>query len=199
MEFKDRLARLLAQNGISQSELSRKTGISDSKISCYVSGRYKPNGASLSKIAKVLGVTPAYLVGQEEPRRPAVMLSRGIPLLGKVAAGEPIFAAENVVSFLPADEPSENLFALSVKGESMSPRIMDGDVVLVRRQETAEDGDVVIALVGDEATCKIFKKSHAGVTLVPFNPAFAPFVYSGSEVDELRILGVVIESRHRWA
>lgn len=196
-DFIRNLTSALLREGITQAELSRRTGISDSKISSYLRGRYKPNGETLSKIASVLHVSPAWLIGQETARASAPS-GYGIPLIGKVAAGSPIFAQENVVGHLPADAPSGDLFALSVSGDSMSPRILDGDVVIVKRQEAAEDGDVVIALVNDEATCKVFRRSAWGVTLVPFNPAFQPLVFAGGEASELRILGVVVESRHKW-
>lgn len=80
----------------------------------------------------------------------------------------------------------------------MSPRIMDGDIVLVRQQDAAEDGDLVIAEIDGEATCKVLKRSHGAVMLVPFNAAFAPFVFSGQQAEDLRILGKVVESRHEW-
>lgn len=107
----------------------------------------------------------------------------------------PITAQEDIIGTVYTDK---NVFALRVSGDSMSPRIMDGDVVLVRRQDSAEDGDLVIAMIDGEATCKVLKRSHGSVMLVPFNAAFAPLVYSGQEAEDLHILGKVVESRHEW-
>ena len=96
-----------------------------------------------------------------------------IPVLGNVAAGVPIEAIENIIDY---EEISEELahtgdfFALKIKGDSMEPRICDGDVVIVRKQDYAETGDLVIALVnGDSATCKRLAKYPSGIRLIPFN------------------------------
>lgn len=202
--FVERFRKAMFLKGINQAELSRVTGFSDGKVSCWYNGRYKPNAQAVAKIAAALGVTPAWLVGEGSEDLPALTkkVSDPIPfktnrvnVIGDVAAGVPITAQEDIVGTVLTDR---DVFALRIKGDSMSPRIMDGDIVLVDQDACPEDGDVVIALVGDEATCKIFKKAHGNVTLVPFNAAYPPFVYSGNEIENLRILGVVVEHRHRW-
>ena len=196
--FQERLKRAMFLAGIRKTDLAERAGIDRGKVSAYVSGRYKPNAETLAKIAAALGVTPDWLLGREE--MPAAKLTKpGIPGVGKVAAGMPILAQENILGYLSCDFPNQDLFALIIKGDSMSPRILDGDTVIVRRQETAEDGDLVIALIDDEATCKVFHRSSWGVTLVPFNTAFQPIILSKEAAEDLRILGVVVEHRHSWA
>ena len=188
--FTERLKEAMANKGVRQVDLVRSTGIHKSKISCYVMGKYLPNADAMSKLSVALGVTPEWLMGKDEKKKVLV------PILGKVAAGSPIFAQEDILGYTVADE--EGVFALVVKGDSMSPRILDGDLLLVRRQDTAEDGDLIVALVDDEATCKVFKRNAWGITLVPFNTAFAPLMYAGAEADTVKIIGRVVESRHRW-
>ena len=94
---------------------------------------------------------------------------------------------------------SEQLFALLVKGESMRDAgILSGDVVVVRRQPTAEPGDIVVALVGDEATVKTFRMNRGRVELRPANPAFEPIIVDASNGERFSILGKVIEVRRSY-
>jgi repressor LexA len=184
-------------NGVRQAELVDKTGIDKGSLSSYVNGRYMPNADKIAKIATALGVSVNFLLGKEEIPIAKFTLPQfhDVPVLGSVAAGTPILAQEDVIGTVMTDK---DVFALKVKGDSMSPRIMDGDIVLVRQQDAAEDGDLVIAEIDGEATCKVLKRSHSSVMLVPFNAAFTPIVYTGQEAEDLRILGKVVESRHEW-
>lgn len=195
--FVTQLRKAMFLRGMKQVELSRATGLTDSQISSWYNGRYRPNAEAMTKIAAALGVTTDYLLGKEEIPIAKFTLPQfhDVPVLGSVAAGTPILAQEDVIGTVMTDK---DVFALRIKGDSMSPRIMDGDIVLVRQQDAAEDGDLVIAEIEGEATCKVLKRSHGSVMLVPFNAAFAPFVYSGQEAEDLRILGKVVESRHEW-
>lgn len=195
--FVTQLRKAMFLRGMKQVELSRATGLTDSQISSWYNGRYRPNAEAMTKIAAALGVTTDYLLGKEEIPIAKLTLPQfhDVPVLGSVAAGTPILAQEDVIGTVMTDK---DVFALKVKGDSMSPRIMDGDIVLVRQQDAAEDGDLVIAEIDGEATCKVLKRSHGSVMLVPFNAAFAPFVFSGQQAEDLRILGKVVESRHEW-
>ena len=190
--------------GIRQKDISDRTGISDSKISSYVTGRYKPNAETLAKIANALGVDAAWLAGEGPDAEPEEFTRgergfREIPIVGRVAAGAPIFAIENQVDSLMVRDNRTGLFGLRIVGDSMAPRIMDGDLVVVQQQDDAKDGDIIIALIDDEATCKVIKKSAWGISLVPFNSSYAPFVYTEREAEErMHIVGKVIGSYHSW-
>lgn len=127
-----------------------------------------------------------------------------IPVLGDVAAGIPIEAIEDIVDY---EEISTTMastgefFGLRIKGASMEPRMRDGDVVIVRKQDTAETGDVVVVLVnGDSATVKRIKKEPSGITLIPNNPAYDSIYYSNDEIQSLpvRIIGKVVELRAKF-
>lgn len=193
--FMQRMKETMQEKGIRQTDLVEKTGIDKGALSSYMNGRYMPNAEKFAKIANALGVSADYLLGKEEAQTEKPPKIHEVSVLGKVAAGVPISAQEDIIGSIWTDK---ECFALKVKGDSMSPRIMDGDIVLVKKQESAEDGDLVIAEIEGEATCKVLKRSHGSVMLVPFNAAFAPFVYTGQEAEDLRILGKVVESRHEW-
>lgn len=113
-----------------------------------------------------------------------------VPVLGRVAAGEPLFASENIESYFPIPAeymPKEEAFMLQVKGDSMvNAGILDGDHIMVRSQPTAENGDVVVALIGDSATVKTFYKENGCYRLQPENDTMDPII-----VKECMILGKV--------
>lgn len=113
-----------------------------------------------------------------------------VPLLGRVAAGQPLLAVENIETYFPVPSeyiPNEETFMLRVTGDSMvNAGIFDGDNILVQRQSTAEDGEMVVALVDDSATVKTFYKEDGHYRLQPKNPAMAPII-----VDDCTILGKV--------
>jgi repressor LexA len=121
-------------------------------------------------------------------------IASGIPILGRVAAGQPIAAQEDVEGHVTLDEmfpARDDLFALRVKGQSMKDRgILNGDVVVVRRQEYAREGDPVVALVGDDATVKTYRRTADAIELVPENPDFQTLRFERE--DEVRIVGVVV-------
>ena len=131
-----------------------------------------------------------------------IRFSLKIPVLGRVAAGSPIEAYEEIIDWVNISEEMARdgeYFGLMVKGDSMEPKISHGDTLIVRRQDDADDGDIVIALVnGNDAVCKRLKKYADGaVALVSTNPAYAPIYFSGEEVAEtpVRIIGRVKELR----
>ncbi len=112
----------------------------------------------------------------------------GVPILGTVAAGAPILAVEDAIGYIPYDpERSGEYFALKIKGESMiNAGILDGDMIIVRRQDTALNGEIVVALLGDEATCKRLSRSGGQVLLLPENEEYSPI-----DGNEASILGKV--------
>ena len=143
-----------------------------------------------------------YEIPSALPASPVYEKGAKIPILGTVAAGAPIYAEENVVGHeIVSSSFGENLFALQIHGASMEPKISDGDVVIVRQQDDAESGQIVIALVGDdEATCKRFVRYDDGtVALLPLNQAFAPLIFPAGRTEEVKIIGIVLESRSRFA
>lgn len=127
-----------------------------------------------------------------------------INVLGRVSAGIPIEAVEEIID---QEEITEELartgsfFGLQIKGNSMEPRICEGDVVIVRQQDDAESGDVVIALInGDDAVCKRLRKYRDGIELISNNPSYEPMYFDNDDIEKkpVRIIGKVIELRGKF-
>lgn len=200
--FNERLKTLRIQRKMTQSELAKKIYISQPAYSKYEVGTASPNPETLSKIADALDVSVDYLLGSDsQPARPGYIR---IPVLGRVAAGIPIDAIEEVIDWedISAEAAGDGeYFGLQIKGHSMEPKISDGDVVIVRRQPDVDSGDIAVVLVnGDDATVKKVKKSPQGVTLIPSNPAYEPMYYTNAEIESLpvQILGRVVELRAKF-
>ena len=140
------------------------------------------------------GLSRAIMLARPSSRNDAGELrANAIPIVGQVTAGQPILAVQNVegwLSFKPMDL-SKEVFGLRVKGMSMKDKgIMDGDLVVVRQQPTADDGDIVVALLEDSATVKTFRKKKSGYELEPANEDFKPIPIT--EGTYFQILGKVI-------
>ncbi len=132
---------------------------------------------------------------------PGAAQLREVPVIGRVAAGEPILATENVEGTLAVDRsfvPSDDVFALRVSGESMrNAGIMDGDYVLARHQQTANQGDIVVAVIGEEATVKRYYLDGLQIRLMPENDTFDPILVDPSQ-DDFRIAGKIVGLMRRF-
>lgn len=216
--FIERLNSLCVEKGISKRELERTAGLSIGSTSKWNEKNGKvPNATSQEKIANYFDVSIDYLMGRTDSMLErfndqhdiealsdfAKKYEKGqiIPVLGKVVAGIPIEAVEEILDYEEIPErlaKCGNYFGLQIKGDSMSPRMTAGDVVIVRQQEDADSGDIVIVKVdGENATCKKLIKHVDGISLVSFNPSYAPIYYSNKEVQTfpVQILGKVVELR----
>lgn len=118
-----------------------------------------------------------------------------IPLLGEIACGEPIYADEDRESYVEAGTDVRADFCLRAKGDSMiNARILDGDIVFIRNQSNVENGEIAAVIIDDEATLKrvYYNRANGILQLVAENPSFPPLVYSGDELDTIRILGKAV-------
>ena len=186
-------------------DLADKTNMSKSTLQRYETGAIKNLPLDkLEVLASALQTTPAYLMGwdeaKEEPKKKGVK----IPVLGRVAAGVPIEMIEDVLDY---EEITEDMakhgeyFALKIQGDSMTPRIWNNDVVIVKQQDDAENGDIVIAAInGDDAVCKRLQKYNDGIALISLNPVYDPIYLKKDEIDgkPVRILGKVVELRGKF-
>lgn len=192
--------------GLTLAEIADKVGVSEATVQRWESGNIKNiRHERIARLADVLQVSPAFLMGwddaqhAEQPRR-AVR----IPVLGRVQAGIPIEAVEEILDYeeiTPEMASTGDHFALRIRGASMEPKFSDGDVIIVRKQPDADTGDIAVVLVnGDEATVKKIKKSPSGIALLPTNPAFEPMFYSPQEIEALpvTIIGKVVELRAKF-
>lgn len=201
MNIGERIKKLCRANDIKVTNMEKELGIAKGYITHLEKDGSVPSATRLKKIAAYLGVSEEMLLGHEEPTSSGGVL---IPLVGRVSAGLPITAVENV---LGQEEISKKLaetgefFALKIRGDSMSPDIHDGDIVVVRKQSCAEDGDIVIAIVnGDDGVCKTFRRTADAVMLISKNPAYEPLVFTSAELDTVpvKIAGRVVELRRAF-
>ena len=197
------MRRYRKQCGYSHKDLASQLFVTQQAVGKWERGEATPNPETVLKIAKILGITTDQLLG--DTATPASTGGTWVPVLGDVAAGIPIEAVENIVDYEEIDSSMAStgeFFGLRIKGSSMEPRIRDGDVVIVRRQEDAETSDTAVILVnGDSATVKRIKKEPDGsLWLLPNNPAYDPQHYSPAEIATLpvRIIGKVVELRGKF-
>ena len=194
-----RQARLA--KGLTQRQVAAHIGINQNTYSYWETGRSRVDTAALPRLAALFGVSADYLLGNAGEETPKGVK---IPVLGRVAAGIPIEAVEDILDY---EEISLHMaaqgefFALQVKGRSMEPRMQEGDIIICKKQADAETGDVAVVLVnGDDATVKKIKKTSAGLYLLPTNPAFDPLFYTYDEVMDrpVTIIGKVVELRAKY-
>lgn len=200
----ERIKEARKSAGLTQLELAKKTELSRSYIGDIEKDRYNPSVSTLQLIATATNTPLEDLLPSTKTVSPA---GRGvrIPVLGRVVAGIPIEAVEEIIDYeeIPKSmSATGEFFALQVKGDSMLPTLKDGDVVIVKKQPTVDSGDIAIVLVnGNEATVKEVKESPGGITLIGHNVAvYTPQFYSNEEIKSLpvEVLGKVVEMRRKF-
>lgn len=224
MDFKNIILALLNERGFSQEQLAKVLHVSKSTVAMWETGQRLPSVEKYEEIADYFNVDMDFLYGRTSIKRRALFDESGseyvnsklvtsisrknqgiiINVLGRVAAGIPIDAVTDIID---TEEISLEMartgefFGLQIKGDSMEPKISDGDVVIVRQQNDAESGDIVIATInGDEATCKRIRKYRDGIELVSNNPCYEPMFFSNEEIENkpVRIIGRVVELRAKF-
>lgn len=203
MEFKDILRKLRTEKGLTLQQVADYVGLQKAAIYKYEHGLIvNPKRSLIEKLATLFQVSPSYLLGVTDEQHPQSVTSVRIPILGRVVAGIPLEAITDIEGYEEITPKMASLgeyFALKIKGHSMEPQILDGDIVICKCQSDVESGNIAIVLVnGDEATCKQIKKSPEGVTLIGFNPVvYPPHFYSNKEIEELpvNVIGKVVELR----
>ena len=200
-------------NGMTQEDLSNLTGIPQSTLSGYFAKRSTINAGNLQKIADALNVSKEdidpirFKSQQQKPQSPNPDLSKygiislenrrtkKIPILGEVACGVPIYAEETYNDYVEVDENIKVDFALRTRGDSMiGDNIVDGDVVLVKKVSMVEPHEIAVVVINDEATLKRVKYDREKDILIleASNPSVPTKLYSGSELEQINILGKVV-------
>lgn len=190
---------LRRKKGITQSELAALCGVHQTAVSQWENGRTLPDKNSLVKLSDFFGVSIDTLMN-----KPSVANHNSIPVVGYVRAGCPAEAIENIIDY--EDISSEmaakgDHFGLKVVGDSMSPRICQDDIVIVRKQNYIESGEIGVVLINNlDATIKKVIKNGTGLTLIPFNPEYDPLVFTAEEIVTLpvTIIGKVVELRGKF-
>ena len=200
--FAQRLRELRKRGGVSQAALASLLGVTQQAVGKWEAGRATPDPQTLARIAAYFSVSADYLLGSiPDPAAPGlsvVPFERGhlIPIIGTVRAGFGALAFEEDCGeeYANVKDP-DHYFYLVVQGDSMEPRISDGDLALVRRQNTLENGELGVMVCGDGAgTLNKFVRRGNTVILQPFNPDYAPQIYTGEAISEIHIVGKVIST-----
>lgn len=201
-----RIKALRTKKGLSQAQLAKILNIDRSTINKYESGQSRPI-RYINKLADLFGVSADYILGldgesKKEQNPPPKSVK--IPVLGYVTAGIPIEANTDIEDYeeIPAEMAEKGkYFALKVKGYSMAPRFLPGDIAIVKVQENCSDGDLcIVQMGGSEAAMKQVYKRANGIVLIALNPmVFPPHFFTADEVQNLpvQIIGVVAEVRIR--
>lgn len=202
IDIGQRIRRRRLDLGMTQGDVAGDVGVAVSTVQRYEAGAIdKLKLPVIQAIARALRVNPDWLMGTTEDLTPTASSlpaniipmprMRKIPLLGSIACGQPILAAENFDGEVDIPANIHADFALRCQGDSMiNARIFDGDTVYIQQCETVENGEIAAVLIdGDEATLKRVRIFDDHVSLEPENPQYRPFVYWGDEMNAIRILG----------
>ena len=204
----DRIKSRRTELGLTVEELAHKMGYKDkSSISKIENGKADIPQSKIAAFADALQTTPAYLMGweeQPEPKKPTIPPGfepmpkmKKIPLIGAIACGEPITAEQNIEKMVDVPENIQCDFSLTCHGDSMvDAGIHDKDVVYIRIQPEVENGEIAAVRIDGEATLKRVYYNPGTLTLMPANPAYAPMIYTGSQLEEVHIEGKAVGWTH---
>lgn len=209
--FAQRLRAGLDARQMTQAELSSRSKISKSSISHYLKGDWEGKQDAVYSIAQVLNVSEAWLMGYDvpmdaehaTPSQPAqkATIPPGfepmpemdmVPLVGRIACGTPITAEQNVERIVCVPSKWRSTFTLTCKGDSMEPRIHDGDLVAIRKQPEVENGEIAAVRIGEEATLKHVYLHENFIELRPENPAFSSIILSREDMNAVVIEGKAV-------
>ena len=204
----DRIKIRRTELGLTIEELAHKMGYKDkSSISKIENGKADIPQSKIAAFADALQTTPAYLMGWEEqpqPKKPTIPPGfepmpkmKKIPLIGSIACGEPITAEQNIEKMVDVPETIRCDFSLTCHGDSMvDAGIHDKDVVYIRIQPEVENGEIAAVRIDGEATLKRVYYNPGTLTLMPANPAYAPMIYTGPQLEEVHIEGKAVGWTH---
>lgn len=196
------IKQLRKERGLTQDQLAALLGVSRSTIGMYETGSREPDFETSEAIADVFNVDMDYLMGRSNVERQfpvtAPPIPSGfdplpdmeeIPLVGRIACGEPITAEENLEGYVSAPAMWHATFALLCRGDSMEPTICDGDLVAIKKDVQIENGQIVAVRIGDEATLKRVYIHKDYIELRPENPAYTSIILRKEEISEVAIEG----------
>ena len=199
--FSKNLRKYMTINQKNQMDLMRDLGLSSSTVSNWCTGAKLPRMDKVQILADYFHILKSDLI---EDKSESKIKPTTIPVLGSVPAGVPIEAIQDIIDYEEIDAATAakgEYFALQVKGSSMEPRICEGDIVIVRKQDDVESGEIAIVMVnGDNATIKRLLKYEDGIRLMPTNPAYEPLYFTNDEILEkpVKVSGKVIENRQKY-
>lgn len=197
--FADNLNKLMRIKGITQTDIINDLKINKSTISTWCNGSRLPRMDKVQLIADYLGVSKSDLIEEKETKEEAITCNNiykldkiKLPMLGKVACGEPIFADEDRESYIMVGTDIGADFCLQCQGDSMiNARIHDGDIVFVKKTDIVENGEIAVVIIDDEATLKRFfyYREQNLVILKPENPKYQDIILTGEQLNQVKVLG----------
>lgn len=203
MDINDKLSQRRKELGLTLEDVGKMVGVGKSTVRKWETGDIaNMKRDKIALLAKALKVSPAFIMGWDEQLLPSNVTPLSalpmIPVVGKIAAGQPILAQENIIGYIPTDiKNPDEYFYLHVEGDSMiNAGIPNGSDVLIRKQNCAENGQIVACFVnGDSATLKRFKQLDDTVFLIPENTNYEPIIVKCNDFENgyARILGVAVE------
>lgn len=202
--FSERLRYYLDKYNMTQLELSKRLGVGTTSVYNWCNGIKTPRMDKVDAMCKIFNCKRSDLMEDKSISSATTRKGVVINVLGRVAAGIPIEAIEDIIDTEEIPEEmakTGEFFGLQIHGDSMEPRMCEGDVVIVRKQENAESGDIVIAMVnGDDATCKRLRKYRDGIELISNNPSYEPMFFSNEDIisKPVKIIGKVVELRGKF-
>lgn len=207
-DFAERLTQALDLRGLSAADLSRATGVSEGTISCYKKGKYQAKQNRVYDFARALRVDPAWLMGYDVPMEPQKQAApqptpippgfqpmpemTTVPIVGRIACGTPILAEQNIEGSACVPARWRATFSLVCKGDSMEPKIHDGDLVAIRKQPEVENGEIAAVRIGEEATLKRVYKREGFLELRPENSNYESIILIGEKMAEATIEGKAV-------
>jgi repressor LexA len=200
MNLGERIKLRREQLGMSQEELAQKLGYkSRSTIARIESGENDLNQTKIKSFAEALNTVPGYFLDWEDPidytklDNYVPISKKKVPLIGEIAAGEPIYADQEIEEYLPCSKEIQADLALRIKGDSMiNAGIKDGDIVYIKAQDDVENGEIAAVIVDDSATLKRVYKGKDFLQLVAENPKYAPMVFDDGNCSTVKILGKAV-------
>lgn len=197
-EMAQRIRDLRRERGLTLEQVASVVGVGKSTVRKWETGMIaNMRRDKIALLASALGTTPGYLMGWEDSF-PQEGVPHGfdplpdmveVPILGQIACGEPILAEENLDGFVSIPGKWRASFVIVCRGDSMEPRIKNGDIVAIRPQPSVENGEVAAVRIGNDATLKRVYYDADRLVLQPENPAYAPIVLVGDEINEVAIVG----------
>ena len=198
MTFSEKLKNLRKTHKITQEELAKIINVERSSIGKYESANTIPSNDTLIKIAEYFNVSTDYLLGKTNVKNNSTYTNvfpiekKKFPLLGEIACGEPIYVEENRESYVMSGTDVDADFCLKAVGDSMSgARILDGDIIFIKKMPMVNNGEIAAVIIGDEATLKrvYYNQEQSKLILQAENPKYEPLVYIGEELNQVRIIG----------
>lgn len=194
MDLGDRLKKRRLDLGLTLEDIGEAVGVTKSTVMKWENGLIENMRTDkVALLARALKVSPLWVMGLEENENVMPYQTKKVPLLGEIAAGEPILACEDYKSYVEVDGNLKIDFCLKVKGDSMiGARINDGDLVFVRKQPIVENGEIAVVLIDNEVTLKRFYKNGGGIILKPENSNYQPRYYTEKDFKDIKVLGKAV-------